>query len=329
MRDNDKVAGVSVEDIRRARSALDGLVTRTPLIPSQSLSQRTGSEVSLKLETLQATGAFKLRGATNRLVNLSSAARRRGVACCSTGNHGRGLAYAARQLGVSATICMSKLVPTNKVAAIEALGATVVITGDSQDEAQLEVERLVEEKGVIDVSPFDDPHIIAGQGTIGLELLEDLPDADTVLVPLSGGGLISGIALALKAASAHIRVIGVSMERGAAMYESQRAGRPVAVTEEATLADCLGGGIGIENRHTFEMVRALVDDFVLLTEDEIAAGMRHALLGERLVVEGGGAVGMAAVLADKVQTLGQKVAIVVSGNNVDMQKLLRICAEEK
>jgi threonine dehydratase len=174
------------------------------------------------------------------------------------------------------------------------------------------------------VPPFDDPLIIAGQGTIGLELLEDLPDIDTVLVPLSGGGLISGIALALKSASPNIRVVGISMERGPAMYHSLQAGKPVQVPEEETLADSLQGGIGMENRYTYPMVQQYVDEVILLSEEEIAAGMTFALLEQHLVLEGGGAVGLAALLYNKVSNLGQTVAVVASGGNVDIQTLLQV-----
>lgn len=316
---------VTIENVRQARISIADFIRHTPLVKSASLSRLTGTAVHLKLETLQATGAFKLRGATNKLRSLSAEELQRGVVCCSTGNHGRAVAMAAKQLGVSAVVCMSSLVPAIKVDAIKALGADVRIVGSTQDEADVEVERLVGEDGRVNVSPFDDPHVIAGQGTIGLELLEDLPHIDTVIVPLSGGGLICGIALALKA-HVDVRVIGVSMDRGAAMYESCRAGQLVPVAEEASLADSLTGGIGADNQYTFPMARELVDDMILVTEDEIAAGMKHALREERMVVEGGGAVSIAALLAGKVHSPGKHVACVISGNNVDIDKLLRICA---
>lgn len=201
------------------------------------------------------------------------------------------------------------------------------IVGDSQDEAQEEVDRLVAEDGLTMLPPFDHPDVIAGQGTIGLEMVADLPDVGTVLVPLSGGGLIAGIALAVKTARPKARVIGVSMARGAAMVESLRAGRPVFVQEVATLADSLGGGIGLENRHTFAMVRDLVDETVTLTEEEIAAGIRHAYWSEVEIVEGAGAVGLGAILAGK-GTLSGPVVVLLSGRNIDMKMHYRVLSEQ-
>lgn len=309
--------------VYRARQRIRPWIRSTPLVASPALSQQSGGEVHLKLEHLQATGSFKLRGAANAILALSGDQRRKGVAGVSTGNHGRGLAHAAAQAGVGCTICMSALVPANKVEAIRALGAEVRIVGRSQDDAQVEVDRLVAEEGKVMLPPFDHPDIIAGQGTLGLEILEALPAVETVLVPLSGGGLIAGIALVLKAADPDIRVIGVSMERGAAMIECQRAGRPVSVEELPTLADALGGGIGLDNRYTFRMVRDLVDDFVTVTEAEIAAAVRHAYWSEHQVVEGSGSVGIAALLAGKVRDAGVTLAL-VSGGNIDTRLHKRI-----
>jgi threonine dehydratase len=277
----------------------------------------------LKLETAQPVGAFKIRGAANALAGMTREARARGVVCASTGNHGRAVAYAARLHRVAATICVSRLVPENKLAAIRALGATINIAGGSQDEAQVEATRLAG-TGPTEIPPFDHPDVIAGQGTIGLELLEDFPEIDTVVVPLSGGGLISGIALAVKSASPDIRVIGVSMDRGAAMQASLAAGRPVEIAEEPTLADSLGGGIGLDNKFTFAMVRDLVDEVVLISESEIAAAMRGLFLKEGWVAEGAGAIGVALLDEPHRSRLGKRVAIVVSGRNVDMGLFRRV-----
>lgn len=315
---------VTLRDIEAARAVIAGHVTRTPVVPSPSLSQHCGGDVHLKLESLQPTGAFKLRGATNRLMALTAEERRRGVVTMSTGNHGRGVAYAAKRLGVPAVVCMSTLVPRTKVDAIRDLGADARIVGDSQDEAGVEAERCVAEDGMVMVSPFDDPAVIAGQGTIGLELLEDLPAVDLVLVPLSGGGLIGGIAVAVKALRPQARVVGVTMERGAAMYESLKAGHPVPVKEEPTLADSLGGGIGLDNRYTFALCRTLLDDVVLVSEEEIAEAMRHTFWQDRLVAEGGAVVGQAALLTGKVAAAGQTVACILSGRNVDMHQFVDI-----
>ena len=307
----------TVDDIRCARKVISGVARRTPLIPASGLSPSHDAEFRLKLETTQPTGTFKIRGATSKLESLSAAERSRGVVAISSGNHGRGIAHAASRLGVRAVICMGSLVPQHKIDAIEALGAEVRIVGDSQDEAEAEAQRLMEQEGMVEAHPFDDPFVIAGHGTIGLELVEDWPELDTVVVPVSGGGLATGIAIAVKATSPGARVIGVSMERGAAMVESLRAGEPVLVPEVPTLADALGGGIGLNNRFTFDLMRELVDDAVTVTEEEIAQGMRHLFRHEQLVAEGAGAVGVAAVLAGKAPTPGSRVALVISGCNVD------------
>ena len=215
-----------LRDLYVARARIAPWVRRTPLVASPSLSARGRARVSLKLETAQETGAFKLRGATNFIRTAGDAVRERGVVTVSTGNHGRAVAHAARSNGVRAVVCMSSLVPRNKREAIDGLGAEIRIVGRSQDEAEVEAGRLVAEEGLALVHPFDDPLVVAGQGTVGIEILEDQPDVDTVITGLSGGGLISGIALAVKAANPGARIVGVTMENGAAMYESVRAGRP-------------------------------------------------------------------------------------------------------
>jgi threonine dehydratase len=308
---------IAADAIHLAKSRIAGRIRSTPLAPSPSLSEVSGAPVYLKLEHHQITGSFKLRGAANAVLALSPDQRKCGVVGVSTGNHGRGLAHAAQQAGVRCIICMSSLVPQNKVDGIEALGAEVRIVGESQDDAQVEVDRLVDGEGMTMLPPFDHPDIIAGQGTLGLDVLADLPDVTTVLVPVSGGGLASGVAAALKAARSDIRVIGVSMARGAAMHESLRAGQPVFVKELPTLADSLGGGIGLDNRHTFAMVRDLLDEIVLVTEAEIAAAIRHAYWREQEVIEGSGSVGIAAILAGKVALTGPAV-VIISGRNIDM-----------
>ncbi len=313
-------------DIECARERISPWVKKTPLVKSAALSRLTGASVYLKLETVHATGAFKLRGAANRILELTEKQRERGVVAVSTGNHGRAVAYIAGRLNIPATICMSALVPENKLKAVRETGAEVRIAGSSQDEAQQEAERLVKEKGMALIHPFDDPAIIAGQGTIGAEILEDLERVDAVLAGLSGGGLISGIAVALKSKQPDVRVIGLSPERGPAMYESIKAGKPVVVAEEATLADSLGGGIGLDNRYTFELVSKYVDDYVLLSEVQIAAGMHHLYYHERLVAEGAAAVGVAALLADSLRKLRGNIVCVISGNNIDMGEFTRLVA---
>ncbi|AQZ52151.1 hydroxyectoine utilization dehydratase EutB [Martelella mediterranea] len=317
---------IGIGEIEAARERIAATIRLTPVNVSDTLSTIAGVPVHLKLEHLQHTGSFKLRGAANAVSLLSDEERAAGVVGVSTGNHGRALAHAAKASGVRCVICMSRLVPQVKVDGIRALGADVRIVGRSQDEAQAEVDRLVAE-GMTMIPPFDHPSVIAGQGTLGLEIVEQIPDVDTVVVPLSGGGLIAGVAAACKARNKDIRIVGITMERGAAMIASLKAGAPIEVEEQPTLADSLGGGIGLSNRYTFAMTRDLVDETWLINEAQIAAGMRHAYWQERQIVEGAGAVGIAAVLAQTFKPQGP-VALILSGGNVDMKQHFRVIGGE-
>lgn len=316
----------SLADILSARKVIRGVADATPLVPSPHMSRMCGREFLLKLENMQPIGAFKLRGAYNAVMNLPDDAA--GVTCCSTGNHGRGVAFAAARRGMRAVICMSNLVPRAKVEGIRALGAEVLICGASQDEALAESQRLVGAEGLVEISPFDDPLVIAGQGTIGFEMLEARPDIDTLLVPLSGGGLAAGVAVAARSVNPKIRVIGVSMNRGAAMHASIAAGHPVEVEEVASLADSLGGGIGMENRLSFPLCRQLLDDIILVTEEEIRDAMQVLFYEDRIVAEGAGVVGLAATIAGRLPTASGPVATIVTGRNPDMVTFAAIMAGE-
>ncbi|MBG18984.1 MAG: hydroxyectoine utilization dehydratase EutB [Rhizobiales bacterium] len=317
---------IGLADIEAARERIASTIRQTPVNLSDTLSTVAGVPVHLKLEHLQYTGSFKLRGAANAVARLSDKERAAGVVGVSTGNHGRGLAHAAKAAGVRCVICMSRRVPQVKVDGIRALGADVRIVGKSQDEAQAEVDKLVAE-GMTMIPPFDHPSVIAGQGTLGLEICDQIPDVETVVVPLSGGGLIAGVAAACKARNKDIRIVGITMERGAAMVASLEAGEPVEVEELPTLADSLGGGIGLSNRYTFAMTRDLVDETYLINEAQIATGMRHAYWQERQIVEGSGAVGIAAVIAQKFKPKGP-IALILSGGNVDMEQHFRVIGGE-
>jgi threonine dehydratase len=317
---------LSLVDVYRARRRLEGRVLRTPLVESPALSALAQTPVFLKLETLQPTGSFKLRGATNALASLAERGCRQ-VVTASTGNHGRAVAHAARALSIEATVCMSALVPGNKVEAVRALGACVRIVGRSQDEAEHEALRLAREEGFAYVPPFDDLNVIAGQATIGLEIAEALPEAGNIVVPLSGGGLFAGVAFAARSVNPEIGMTGVTMSRGAALHASLAAGRPVPVEEVESLADSLGGGIGLDNRYTFALTRDLIDAAVLLDEASIARGIEHAYRHERLVIEGAAAVGIAAVLdgvlpADRLRR--GPLVLVISGANIDIDQHRRI-----
>jgi threonine dehydratase len=313
---------IPLSEAYAARRRISGRVLRTPLIASPALSGRAGGAVYLKLENLQETGSFKVRGAFNKLLGLSAEERRRGVITFSTGNHGKAVACAAREVGVRAVVCVSERVPEYRLRAIAAYKAEVVVKGKSQDEAEEHYHRLRENRRLVAVKPFDDPWIISGQATIGLEILEDLPTVDTVLVPLSGGGLLAGVALALKSAASSLKVVAVSTERSPVMQESVQAGEAVVMEEKDTLADSLLGGIGIDNRYTLPMVSGLTDEFISVSEAEIAAGMAFALEEHGLVVEGAGAVGIGALLAGKAG-VGRHTVLVVSGASVDLPRYLR------
>ncbi|MBB3141835.1 hydroxyectoine utilization dehydratase EutB [Halomonas organivorans] len=324
---NASVSEVGLADCYAARRRIAGRAVRTPLTRSAALSARFNAEILLKWETCQPTGAFKLRGATNMIAALLEKRGRdalsAGVVTASTGNHGRAVAHAAATLGIPAVVCLSRLVPEHKAAAIAALGAEVVRVGDSQDAAFEEVTRRVEERGMTLIPPFDDPLVVAGQGTIGLELMEDVPDLDRVIVGLSGGGLLGGIGAAVKAIRPATRITGVSLSRGAAMAESLAAGHPVAVEEVESLGDSLGGGIGLDNRCTFALVRRVMDDHYAVSEPAIAAAMVDLLEHEKQLVEGAAAVGLAALVEHGLEVRGQKIALILSGNAVSLETLDR------
>lgn len=318
---------VTMQDIYLARKKISRIARRTPLVHSPLLSEQIGSNIFLKLECVQETGAFKIRGAANRIINLTKEEKARGIITGSSGNHANGVAYVAGKLRIKAVICISERVPKNKVDTIRRLGAEIVVHGNTYDESVKHAFRLAEERGLTMIDSFDDPFVIAGQGTIGLELLEDFPEIDTVIVPLAGGGLLCGIALALKSANPAIQVTGVTMERAPVMYESLKAGRPIELEEEDTLAHALAGGLGDQNNYTFRMTQEYVDDVALVSEEAIADGMVFALDKHHLVVEGAGAVGIAALLEKRVQKIGRNVVVVISGGNEEIPMLCKIAKD--
>lgn len=315
-------------DIEGARRRIRGMAVRTPLVHSMALSDRAGVDVYLKLETTQPTGAFKLRGAASRILSLSEESRALGVVTASTGNHGRGVAYVARRIGVPAVVCVSDGVPPGKLAALEQLGARVEVAGRSQTEAMRRAFAIARDDGLTFVHPFDDPDVIAGQGTIAAEIAEDLPEARAVLVPLSGGGLLAGIAEGLRQFLPSAEPVGISMSRAPVMVKSLEAGRPLDLPEEETLADSLRGGIELDNRYTFSMVRDLVKRLLLVEEDEIWKAMGFLFTHHRLIAEGGAAVGVAALLAGKVDPLDGPVVAVISGANAEPAHIAALIAQE-
>ena len=309
---------ITIDHIQAARQRLADYIRYTSVTESPSLSELTKQPIYLKLEHQQITSSFKIRGASNAIGKLTERQKQEGVICVSTGNHGRGIAFAAKQAGVKAQVYMSSLVPDNKIRAIAELGAQVKIVGISQDEAEAEALEYCQQTGAIYLPPFDHRDIICGQGTLGLEILEQVPDVESVLIPLSGGGLISGIAIAIKTHKPDCKVIGITMEKGAAMIESQHAGKPILVEEQPTFADSLGGGIGLNNQFTFDIVKNYVDQTLQVSEAEIASAIRHAYFNEKQIIEGGASVGIASLLANKVQPTGPTVTL-LSGCNIDMK----------
>jgi len=318
---------LSLSEVYTARQRISAIARRTPLKASSRLSELTKSNVQLKLENIQETGAFKIRGASNKILSLTEDEKERGVITVSSGNHGKAVSYIAGKLGIKAIICMAKSVPEDKCQAIRALGAELILEGNNADEAMEYADQLQAERGMTMVHPFDDLDIIAGQGVIGLEIYEDFPEIDTVIVPLSGGGLMSGIAFTIKSMQPQVRVIGVSMDRGPAMVDSLKAGKLVEIIEEPSLADALVGGLNKDNKYTLPMVQQYMDEAVLVSEEEIAEGIWWCLIEEHMVVEGGAAVGVSALLANKISALGQNIAIVISGANLPQQILKEIVSK--
>ena len=306
-----------------ARKRISSSIYRTPLVFSAPLSDRLKSEVYLKLENLQEIGAFKIRGAANKILSLTDDERKKGVTTYSTGNHAQAVACIASKVGIPSVVCVSNRVPKAKKEAIARWGAEIRISGSSQDDAEACCRNLAGEEGMVLVDPFDDPFVIAGQGTIGLEILEDLPDVDSLIVPTSGGGLISGISLAVRTNNPAATITGVSMEEGAVMHASLEAGRPVVLEESDTLADSLLGGIGLENRYTLRLVQKYVSRIILLPEEEIARGMAFLLKYHKMMVEGAAATGIAALLSGAITPKkGEKTVVIVTGSNVNPETFL-------
>ena len=321
---------VSLHDIREAQARLDGIAVRTPLLEWTAVAD--SRKLYLKLENLQPIGAFKLRGAYNKIASLSEEERRRrGVISYSSGNHAQGVAYAARALGAKAIIVMPGNAPKNKLEATAALGAEIITVGPSSEERRLRAEQLAAEHGYVVVPPYNDEKIIAGQGTVGLEILEDLPAVETVLVPVGGGGLISGVSAAIKLSNPKVKVIGVEPELAADAKASLRAGHIVSFSAEQvtqTLADGLRTqSIGAIN---FEHIRAYVDDIVSVKEEEIRQSMR-ALSGKaKTVAEPSGAVAVAAFLFHAGELPRTKINVaVISGGNIDPQMLAELRKSQK
>ena len=324
----DASAGGSVSSITRdiltARNAIRGAVYRTPFERSAWLSEISGADVSLKLECYQPTGSFKVRGAVTAIARLDPTERSRGVITASAGNHGLGLAYAAQRAGVAATVVVPDDASEAKVAALQRFPLELLRGGPTYDSAETTAHSLAEETGKIFISPYNHRWVIAGQGTIGIELLEDEPELDVVLVPVGGGGLISGIGSWLKAVRPEIRVIGVQAAASPSMESALAAGKLVPIPVLPTLADGLAANIESGSR-TFRIAREVIDEMVLIPEEEIAAAIRLAFRELHLVLEGSAVVGLAALLSGRVESVaGKRTAVVITGRNIAASRFLNI-----
>jgi threonine dehydratase len=304
---------VSIEDIRAAARALEGVVVKTPLVPAPRLSERLGAQIFLKLESLQYTGSFKERGALVKLRRLGEAERKRGVIAASAGNHAQGVAYHARRLGIPATIVMPVSTPFTKIERTQMLGARVLLEGACLAEAEASAQARAEREGLVLIHPYDDPAIIAGQGTIALEMLAAEPALDALVVPVGGGGLISGMAIAAKALKPSVAVFGVEAAACASMFEALRGGK--LERAGSTLAE----GIAVERPGTLTepVVRALVDEIMLASEDAIERAVEMLLVEAKVLAEGAGAAPFAAAEANRERFAGKRVGLVVSGGNID------------
>ncbi|MCC9195552.1 threonine ammonia-lyase [Arthrobacter sp. zg-Y820] len=316
---------VTLDDIEEAAKLLDGVIARTPIEMSRALGRLTGSNVYLKCENLQRAGSFKVRGAYVRMAKLSPSERDRGVVAASAGNHAQGVAVAAARLGIKARIFMPLGVALPKLAATQGHGAEVVLHGHNVDEALAEAQRYSDETGAVFVHPFDNVDVVAGQGTIGLEVLEQIPDVDTVLMGVGGGGLLAGVAVAIKTRAKElgreVRIIGVQAENAAAYPPSLAADALVPLTKVSTIAD--GIAVGRPGQLPFSIIKELVDDVVTVSEDSLARALIFLLERSKMVVEPAGAVGVAALMDGKIENPGN-TAVILSGGNIDPMLMLKV-----
>jgi threonine dehydratase len=314
----------TIDDIRAARERIDGQIVRTPMLVSRTLSEIVGAEIWLKFENLQFTSAYKERGALNKLLQLTAEERARGVIAASAGNHAQSVAYHAKRLGIPATIVMPEQTPTVKVTQTAGHGAAVVLYGNIVDDAFAKARELALEKGFVFIHAFDDPQIIAGAGTVGLEMLEDAPELDTIVVPIGGGGLMSGIAIAARAAKPEIELIGVEAE----LYPSMKCA--VQDCQMPLGGDTLAEGIAVKQpgELTSRILRELADDVVLASERELERAVAMLVGIEKTVVEGAGAAGLAAILSDPTRFKGKKVATILSGGSIDTHLLANVLVRD-
>jgi threonine dehydratase len=315
-------AEVSLVEIERARERINGFIYCSPCAHSEEISLLTGQQVYLKLDNLQRTGAFKERGALNRILTLSDEERKRGLIAASAGNHAQAVAYHASQRGIRSVIVMPMMTPLVKVSATRGFGAEVILFGANYDEACAKALELCQKEGLTFLHPFDDAAVINGQGTIGLEMMDQVPGLEAVVIPIGGGGLISGVACAIKESNPSIRVIGVQTERLPSMLRAIQGGAPVTLPAEATIAD----GIAVRRAGdvTFPLVKQFVDEIVTVDEEEIAKAIMVLLEREKLLAEGAGAAALASLLQKKTSLKNERTAVLVCGGNIDVSLLSKI-----
>ena len=311
---------LSLDKIYQAAFVLKAVARKTDLILAEKLSP--DGHIYLKTENLQVTGSFKLRGAYYKISQLTDAQKKAGIIACSAGNHAQGVALAATRMGIKSTVCMPDGAPISKVEATKALGAEVCLVPGAYDDAYEEACRLVKETGATFIHPFDDDEVIAGQGTIGLEILDQLPDVEAVIVPIGGGGLLAGIAYAIKHLHPNVKVYGVQAELAPAMYQSFKEGTLASLDRVSTFAD----GIAVKHpgENTYNIIKEYVDDIVTVTEDEIATAILALIEKQKLISEGAGAVSVAAAMVGKLPIKDKKTVCVVSGGNIDVNILSRV-----
>ena len=316
------MAKVTLEDVKKAKEVLNGVVSKTKLLECTGLSCMCNNRVFLKLENLQKTGSFKIRGAVNKIANLTAKEKANGVIASSAGNHAQGVALGAKMNGIKATIVMPETAPLAKVSATKSYGAEVVLNGLVYDDAYAKAVELQKESGATFLHPFNDKEVIAGQGTIALEIFEDLENVDVILVPIGGGGIISGISVAAKALNPNVKIIGVQSANVASMRESLNEGKVTTYFKAPTIAD--GIAVKTPGDLTFEIIKEFVDEIITVEEDEIAQAILFLLEKDKIIAEGSGAVCAAAIMNNKLNFEGKNVVAVVSGGNIDVNMVYRI-----
>jgi threonine dehydratase len=307
-------------DFERARSIVAPNIYKTPVLTSRILSERSGFDVRLKAEIFQKTGSYKIRGPLNKFTYLTAEQKRRGVVCSSAGNHAQGVALAAKLNGMHAVVCMAENATPSKIAATRGYGAEVVLHGTIWDEANEKAKQLVAERGLTYIHPFDDPQLVAGQGTLGLEVYEDVPEADVVVVPIGGGGLISGVSMALKSINPNVKIVGVESSGAPGMQKSVEAGHVVTLDH----VDCIIDGLRVKRvgEYTRDVVSRFVDEIVTLPDADMFDAVVWVMAHCKLVVEGAAAAPVAALLHEKITApAGSKVVCVLSGGNVNLEQL--------